>query len=351
MSKSILSAVAIAAFIAVFCVGCGRSDGSSGGGVSSALVGSWIHINGIAKNEIENMDFFKDGTGILDKDTVSWKVENGRFVITSVTSGFVCNYKIFGDELILSFDDGDSAAFLRKEKLKEYKTKQIQRLLEEYFVTVKGGTFTMGCTSEQGQDCFDWESPTRKVKVGDFQIGKYEVTQKLWELVMGENPSEYKGDDLPVVNVSWDDVQIFISALNSLTGKNCRLPAEAEWEYAARGGNKSKKYKYSGGNNLDEVGWYDDNSGLGTHPTGQKKPNELGIYDMSGNVWEWCSDWYDSYSANAATNHTGAVSGLNRVRRGGGGSYYAVFCRVAYRGGSIPSGRYDDIGFRLVLDD
>jgi len=220
-------------------------------------------------------------------------------------------------------------------------------------VYVKGGTFTMGCTGEQGGDCDDNEKPAHSVTVSSYYIGKYEVTQAQWEEIMGSNPSYYKGDNLPVESVSWYDIQEFIEKLNAKTGKNYRLPTEAEREFAARGGKQSKGYQYSGSNSLDSVAWYDDNSGGKTHPVGSKSPNELGIYDMSGNVWEWCSDWYSSYSSSSQTNPKGPQSGSDRVLRGGGWSYNARYCRVSGRNSVSPSYSYNDgddgYGFRLVL--
>jgi formylglycine-generating enzyme required for sulfatase activity len=156
-------------------------------------------------------------------------------------------------------------------------------------ILVRGGTFRMGDTDGQGGDN---EKPVHNVTLRDFYIGKYPVTQKQWVQVMGSNHSNFKGDDLPVEQVSWNNVQEIIKELNAKTGKKYRLPTEAEWEYAARGGNKSKGYKYSGSNDIDKVAWYADNSGNKTHPVGTKAPNELGIYDMSGNVWEWVNDKY-----------------------------------------------------------
>ena len=216
-------------------------------------------------------------------------------------------------------------------------------------VYVSGGTFTMGATSEQDSDAFDDEKPPHSVTLSSFYICKYEVTQALWRAVMGKNPSRFKGNNLPVEQVSWNDCQTFISRLNNLTGKNFRLPTEAEWEYAARGGNRSRGYKYSGSNTLPDVAWYEDNSGSKTHPVGSKSPNELGLYDMSGNVWEWCSDWYGTYSSTAQTNPTGSSSGSNRVDRGGGWGNDSWICRSSNRSFSSPDYRDRNMGLRLAL--
>ena len=177
----------------------------------------------------------------------------------------------------------------------------------------------------------------------------YEVPQALWEAVMGSNPSEYKGDNLPVEMVSWNDCQEFISKLNSLTGRKFRLPTEAEWEYAAHGGKKSRGYQYSGNSNISDVAWYDGNSGSKPHPVGTKQANELGIYDMSGNVYEWCSDWYGSYSSSSQMNPTGADSGSGCVVRGGSWYDFARGCRLSYRGSITPFYRGNDLGLRLAL--
>lgn len=214
---------------------------------------------------------------------------------------------------------------------------------------VKGGTFTMGATSEQGSEADSDEKPTHSVTLSSFYICKYEVTQALWKAVMGSNPSSFKGDNLPVETVSWDDCQTFIRKLNAMTGKNFRLPTEAEWEFAARGGNNSRGYKYAGSNNIETVAWYDDNSGSKTHVVGTKSPNELGIYDMSGNVLEWCQDWKGSYSSASQTNPTGASSGSRRVLRGGSWYYGAGSCRSSNRDSGTPGYRDDDCGLRLVL--
>ena len=184
-------------------------------------------------------------------------------------------------------------------------------------VRVEAGTFTMGATPEM-ENPEDDEKPTHQVTLtNDYYIGKYEVTQALWQAVMGNNPSGFKGDNLPVEYVSWYDCLEFISKLNRITGKTFRLPTEAEWEYAARGGKKSRGYQYSGSSNLSDVAWYSDNSGSKTHAVGSKQANELGIYDMTGNVWEWCQDWFGSYSGSSQVNPIGANSGSRRVGRGG----------------------------------
>jgi formylglycine-generating enzyme required for sulfatase activity len=216
-------------------------------------------------------------------------------------------------------------------------------------VYVAGGTFTMGCTSEQGGDCYDDEKPAHSVTLSSYYIGKYEVTQAQWKAVMDSNPSYFKGDNLPVEYVSWNDVQEFIRKLNQKTGKNYRLPTEAEWEFAARGGGSSRGYKYSGSNTVGNVAWYTGNSGSKTHPVGAKQANELGIYDMSGNVWEWCSDWYGDYSNASQTNPRGISTGSLRVLRGGSWSNGAGDVRVSIRFDNIPDSRIISIGFRLAL--
>ena len=218
-------------------------------------------------------------------------------------------------------------------------------------VKVEAGTFMMGATSEM-ENPYDNEKPVHQVTLADdYYMGKYEVTQALWQAVMGSNPSTFKGDNLPVEKVSWNDCQEFISKLNSLTGRKFRLPTEAEWEYAARGGRKSRGYQYSGSNNLSDVAWYKDNSGNITHPIGAKQANELGIYDMSGNVCELCKDRYGSYSSSAQINPTGTSNGSLRVARGGALRSFAKYCRLSSRS-DIPSiGRYTNLGLRLALSE
>lgn len=220
-------------------------------------------------------------------------------------------------------------------------------------VYVEGGTFQMGATPEQGRDAFGNEKPIHDVTLSDFHIGETPVTQALWKEVMGEDPIFYRfnGDNMPMEHVSWEDCWNFIQKLNRITGRTFRLPTEAEWEYAARGGNKSKGYKYSGGNSIDDVAWcYDNNTWPDRpQPVKTKYPNELGLYDMSGNVREWCSDWYGKYSKSAQTNPTGPTSGYSRVLRGGSRGDIALQCRVSDRQDNCPQYRDSISGFRLAL--
>jgi len=257
-------------------------------------------------------------------------------------------------------------------------------------IPIEGGTFLMGSDDEKA---YDREKPAHKVKLANFAIGKYPVTQALWQQVITENPSYFKGEKRPVEQVSWYDAVIFCNALNEacgytpcyfsdkkhqtpfgktakgyellnkgkvfyhVVGKCYRLPTEAEWEYAAKGGNKKSDYVYAGGDKLNEVAWYRGNSHRETKAIGLKLPNELGLYDMSGNVWEWCWDWFDSdyYKACAAEengtidNPKGLEIGSDRVLRGGSWSDYSVYCRSTFRFNDRPGFRGSGIGFRLVL--
>ncbi|MCL2101964.1 MAG: SUMF1/EgtB/PvdO family nonheme iron enzyme, partial [Fibromonadales bacterium] len=218
-------------------------------------------------------------------------------------------------------------------------------------VLVEGSLFTMGCTNEQGADCNDDERPPQNVRLSNFSVSKYPVTQKLWVKIMGNNPSRSSGPDLPVESVSWNDAQAFIEKLNSMTGRKYRLPTEAEWEYAARGGAKSQRYKHSGGNDLNRVAWFSGNSEQNIQLVGRKQPNELGIHDMNGNVWEWVQDWKGNYDRSALLNNPkGPANGTLRVYRGCSWQSTASICRVSRRNGSSPEYRSPDLGFRLVLD-
>ncbi|MCR6503808.1 formylglycine-generating enzyme family protein [Bacteroides muris (ex Fokt et al. 2023)] len=233
-------------------------------------------------------------------------------------------------------------------------------------VLVEGGTFQMGGTREQGSDCEDNEKPVHEEEVDSFYIGKYEVTQRLWNAVIGsEHNSSFNAgcDDCPVESVSWEDAQAFITKLSILTKSPFRLPTEKEWEYAARGGKRSQGYKYSGSHNIGEVAWYIDNYQTNpcgeegtTHPVGIKKPNELGIYDMSGNVWEWCEDLYTKeYEHNGKSVHSGwPFKGTHlyfrRVLRGGSWGGTAKGCRVSYIDYDMGSYKDEYGGFRIALD-
>jgi len=232
---------------------------------------------------------------------------------------------------------------------------------------VKGGHFLMGYSRSS------IKMKPHEVTLSDFSIAKYETTQKQWISIMGSNPSKNVGDQYPVENVSWDDVQVFISKLNEQTGKNYRLPTEAEWEYAARGGanyDSENPMKYSGSNTIDDVAWFWRNSGdeyltgrfdiestrinnCKTKSVGQKEPNSIGIYDMTGNVWEWCSDWYseDYYTYSSKSNPLGPDNGKTRVSRGGGYVSKQKYCPVYFRFSGIPKFGYNYSGFRLVLSD
>lgn len=227
-------------------------------------------------------------------------------------------------------------------------------------VFVEGGSFTMGCTSEQGGDCNSDESPSRYVTVNSFYMGMLEVTQSQWEKVMGTSIYQQKnkanpdwpmggtGADYPIYYVSWEEAKEFCRRLSQQTGKTYRLPTEAEWEYAARGGKKNEGTKYSGSNYPGSVAWYVDNSNS-THPCGTKQADALGLYDMSGNVWEWCEDWYGNYVSYDTNNPKGATTGQLRVLRGGGWYFIASYCRVSSRFNSSPGNRNGSIGFRVVL--
>ncbi|MDR1763165.1 MAG: formylglycine-generating enzyme family protein [Dysgonamonadaceae bacterium] len=259
------------------------------------------------------------------------------------------NRTVFGDEVKGEIDG-------REVVQSEYRSSSVGIEM----IAVEGGTFLMGAQktdpnapnydADAQDNKWNSESPVHKVTLSDYFIGKYPVTQAQWKAVMGNNPSFFVGDNLPVEQVSWNDVQDFIRKLNQKTGKNYRLPTEAEWEFAARGGNQSRDYKYSGSNTDDNVAWCNANSDRKTHPVGTKQANELGIYDMSGNVWEWCSDWYGDYSSDSQTNPRGASTGSNRVLRGG--SWYNIawyYVRVSYRIYFRPDIRLNDLGFRLAL--
>ena len=231
-----------------------------------------------------------------------------------------------------------------KQKIESPKPKVF---IEPEMVLIEGGSF-----QRESSNALGLFKKTHTVTLDSFYIGKYPVTQKGWKEIMGSNPSHFKGDNLPVESVSWTDAQNFLTKLNKNTGQKYRLPTEAEWEYAARGGNKSKGYKYSGSNYINEVAWHFGNSKLKTHSVGSKNPNEIGIYDMSGNVCEWCSDWYDGnyYKTSPRNNPQGPSSGAYRVLRGGSWGSSDSNCRSAYCLSINSDSRNPYFGFRIARD-
>lgn len=283
----------------------------------------------------------EDGTYILEN------LKAGIYTMKVQKEGYVTYTK---EEIQLA--DGQILRLDIEMQEDEYKEKSDYVVtmygLNMEMVYVEGGTFEMGASDEQGEDAREDEYPERAIKLDAYHIGKYEVTQAQWKAVMGTEPSYFKGENLPVEQVSWDEAQEFCKRLSEATGRKYTLPTEAQWEYAARGGNKSQHFKYAGSNNINEVAWYKINSNSKTHPVGGKKANELGVYDMSGNVWEWCSDWYTSYDASNMNNPQGAVNGEERVDRGGCWCDLASNCRVSSRDYDNPDLRYSDLGFRVV---
>ena len=334
-----------------------------------ALVGAWVpeEVGRVPGNYPNKLELFRYGTGIVDGQRITWRTKKGNILACSL----VCyhHYEISDTKLILSPDYGDGSvtyicaeeADARKEERarKEEEIRKQEAAAEEQawkdagasfdadMVFVEGGTFTMGCSPEEWNDCLDNEKPAHQVTLSDFYIGKYEVTQVQWVAVMGNNPSRFKGDNLPVENVSWDDVQEFIGRLNDKTGENYRLPTEAEWEYAARGGNRSMGYKYSGSNNVGDFSWYQGNSTDFALPVGTNRANELGIHDMSGNVIEWVSDYIGNYGNSSQMDPKGPARGQFRVLRGGG-IQHAQYQRVFVRGGTEANIRFSFYGFRLA---
>ena len=216
---------------------------------------------------------------------------------------------------------------------------------------VEADSFIMGATSTKEEPDED-EKPAHEVIVlQNYYLGKYEVTQEVWKAVMGNNPSKFKGPNLPVEMVSWNDCQKFIAKLNRMTGLQFRFPTEAEWEFAARGGKESKGYQYCGSDNIADVAWFSANSNSKTHPVGMKKPNELGLYDMSGNVMEWCQDWYGRYGSLSQKDPTGSYVGTLRINRGGCWYSYPRFCRSSSRNKLKPDDCYFNLGLRLALSE
>ncbi len=291
-----------------------------------------LSIDGIASGNVSSSRFLKTGTHTIRLNAEGYENYSRTITVNRQNRSF-------------------HFAMTEKEELATYQNEVLRVGNVSYRMKyVSGGIFTMGATSEMKRPLY-WENPTHQVTLNSYYIGETEVTQALWNAVMGSNPSYFKGDNLPVEGVSWDNCQTFISKLNSLTGKRFRLPTEAEWEFAARGGKQSRHTQFSGSSRINDVAWYDGNSGDKPHPVKTKQPNELGIYDMSGNVWEWCQDWYGSYNSYAQTNPTGASTGSLRVRRGGSWGDSPGVCRSSNRFSGTPDSSYSGLGLRLVLSE
>ena len=300
-----------------------------------------------------------------DNRSVTIKNGSGSYTISSTVSGIV-SYVVNGDKLsITAITPGHTTVTVLDNVAQESKTLSITVVepagtnepedvdgADFEMIYVRGGTFKMGATDEQGTDAYIREKPVHTVTLNDFKISNIEVTQELWQNVMGSNPSTFTGNlQYPVDNVSWEDCQLFISKLNEKTGKHYRLPTEAEWEYAARGGARSQGYKYAGSNTIGNVAWYSGNASSKTHVVGSTSmANELGIYDMSGNVMEWCQDWYGAYSEGAQVNPHGPASGSQRIMRGGSWNSAARSCRVSYRIYYAPTATGNQYGLRQAED-
>ena len=281
-----------------------------------------------------------------DNKVITWASSNDS--VATVVQGVVTAIAEGTANITVTTQDGNKTATCVVTVIKPHPG-------EPTMVRVEGGTFDMGYA---GEDYLPYERPVHKVTLSSFKISKYPITQKQWKAISpSDNPSYFTANDQnPVEGANWDDVQNFISKLNQITGKNYRLPTEAEWEYAARGGKQSKGYKYSGSNNLNDVAWHNGNSDpKNTHPVGEKLPNELGIYDMSGNVGEWCSDWFstDYYTSVPQTDPQGPGPSsklTDRVYRGGSWmDLEEFFPPVSRRDHALPATRVTSIGFRLVL--
>ncbi|MDE5806329.1 MAG: formylglycine-generating enzyme family protein [Paramuribaculum sp.] len=274
-------------------------------------------------------------------------------LLKSIMLGGLCAVAVLAyaetEKVIKVYNNGEVVATHKLSDIEYFQVEDVDaaELVKKETFTVNGVSFDMieveGGTYKMGGTVNDNEKPIHDETIATFQIGKTEVTQELWQAVMGSNPSNFKGEaNLPVEQVSWTDCNTFITKLNAATGKNFRLPSEPEWEYAARGGNKSQGYTYSGSNTIGDVAWYDGNSSSKTHPVAQKRPNELGIYDMSGNVREWTADKYSD-------NYNSARTSSYRVNRGGSWGGTATSARVAYRGYYSESYAGSSLGLRLAL--
>lgn len=321
----------------------------------------FYYAKGVSKDLFAAARYFQEGANGNDDYSMyflGWMTEHGEGGMTRDTKAAITWYQKSSARGYKLATDRLEALGVSNEPKSAIETFTVKGVSFR-MVCVEGGTFTMGATPEQGSEAESNEIPKHNVTLSTFFIGETEVTQALWEAVMGGNPSKFKGDSYPVEQVSWEDIggkdgtgtdpNCFLYKLNKATGRRFRLPTEAEWEFAARGGNKSKGYKYSGNNGIDSVAWYGHNSGSKTHPVKTKKANELGLYDMSGSVWELCSDWSGSYRGVAQTNPQGLSLGSKRVGRGGGWDAYARYCRVSCRGNFKPDLRHYVLGLRLAL--
>ena len=303
------------------------SNATANSGASSSVVTVTINCNAEAADVyIDNSYYGEAGN--------SYNLKTGSHTIQLVAEGyedFLDNFTVTGSNRSFNFSMTKKALL------------SVLDFLDE-MVFVHGGAFEMG---SKGLDAEYDEKPAHEVILPSFYMSKHEVTQQLWVDVMGGNPSAHMGEFRPVESVSWEDCQLFISRLNALTGVKFRLPTEAEWEYAARGGNMSKDFKYAGSDSINDVAWYGALE-VDPHDVGGKQPNELGLYDMSGNVMEWCSDWHGSYHAGRQKNPTGAQSGQYRIVRGGCWQSDPSHCTVTYRFPISPEEVNETIGFRLV---
>lgn len=301
------------------------------------------------------------------KITLAQMYENGEGVERDIDKA-IDNYRsAIVHNCFTEYVDDMRALIKEKEsKAKEAKSQSLQPIsvngVSFNMVQVQGGTFTIGATPEQeSENPWDDERPAHEVAVTDYMIGETAVTQALWEAVMGVSIQEQSkkgtlgsslrgvGANYPMYHISWDDCQEFVAKLSQLTGKNFRLPTEAEWEFAARGGNQGKGFKYAGSDTLGDVAWHDDGKTFETSPVAQKHPNELGLYDMSGNVWEWCQDWYINYGVEL-TPAMLKSAGMSHVTRGGSWNRAPRFCRVSVRGHSTPNERVNYVGLRVVME-
>ena len=315
---------------------------------------------------VSNVDAYQEGKNIIityetDKagsvGDVFCSTDGGRTwgaPLTQVTGDVhkavkAGKHRITWNVLAEAYDlKGDNICFKVEEKMANVITVKVNGVSFD-MVRVDGGIFNMGLDKGFDDKAVTNESPAHSVTLDGYYIGKTEVTQALWQAVMGTNPSNFKGDNMPVENVSWKDCQEFIGKLNVLTNKKFRLPTEAEWEYAARGGNKSRGYKYAGSDSIDDVAWYDMNGEEITHPVASKRPNELGIYDMAGNVYEWCSDWYGIYTDEPQANPQGPTTGPGRIIRGGSIDDLRDACTSTSRDNDDPNDCDSDMGLRLAL--